>query len=331
MHSARRKAIALLSGGLDSALAAKMVKDQGIEVVGLHLLSPFGCLEEVEKVAEELGVRLLLKEKGEAFLNLVENPKYGYGSAINPCIDCRIFMFELAKKVMEEEKADFIVTGEVLGQRPMSQQRGSMKKIDKESPIEGLVLRPLSAHKFEPTIPEQNGWVDREKLLGIWGRGRKDQLALAKEWGLTKFKSPGGGCLLTEQAFAKRLHDFFEHKTYTTSEERMAQSQMLRYGRHFRVADGVKAIVGRNESENHQLEKLWPAAGGTLLRPENFDGPSAIVFGDAQTHRQTIGAILARYGKGPALRTVYIDNRQENAVFNVEKEVSESELGQMRI
>jgi tRNA U34 2-thiouridine synthase MnmA/TrmU len=331
MHSPTRKAIALLSGGLDSALAARIVKDQGIEVVGLHLLSPFGCIEEVEKVAEELGIRLLMRDKGEAYLDLVQNPTFGYGKAINPCIDCRIYMFEIGERVMREEKAAFLVTGEVLGQRPMSQQKHSMDIIDKKSPVDRLVLRPLSAHRLAPTIPEEEGWVDREKLLGIWGRGRKDQLALAKEFGLTQHKSPGGGCLLTEQAFGKRLRDFFDNPTYRTSQERMAQSQMLRYGRHFRIADGIKIIVGRNQQENENLEKLWPQAGGTLFRPENFDGPSVIAFGDVRPYRQPIGAVIARYGKGAAGKTVFVDDRKETAVFPVEQSVSEAELEQMRI
>lgn len=331
---APKKAIALLSGGLDSTLAAKIVKDQGVEVVGLHLLSPFGCKEDVEKTARNIGISLIVKEKGESYLDLVENPRYGYGKNMNPCIDCRIFMFQLADVVRQDQGADFIVTGEVLGQRPMSQQRHSMEIIDRQSPMEGLILRPLSAHCFPPTIPEEKGWVNREALFQISGRGRKDQIELAKKFGIEEYSAPGGGCLLTEAGFSSRLKDFFGHKEYAGSEDRLAQAQMLRLGRHFRKSDDLKIIIGRNQKENEELKKLWKAAQGSFFVPSNFDGPVAVTFGEPTDEaRQLVGEIIARYGKSSGLEEMKIDFETSAGcgTYSVTRRVGEDVLETMRL
>jgi tRNA-uridine 2-sulfurtransferase len=328
------RAIVLLSGGLDSVLAAKIVKDEGVEVIGLHLVSPFGCENEVKKCADQLGIDLLFRDKGEAYLDLVEGPKYGYGKAMNPCIDCRIYMFKLAEKVMNETGAQFVITGEVLGQRPMSQQKNSLNTIDRNSPLFGRVLRPLSAKLLEPTIAEESGWVKRENMLGISGRGRKDQLALAQSLGLTFFAAPSGGCLLTEVAFGNRLRDLIGHKTHQTSEERIAQSAMLRLGRHFRLSENAKVIVCRNEKENQEIEKLWSNSGGLLFIPGNFDGPSAVAFGDVNDdHRATIAGIMARYGKGKELKSREVVIRENGGEFplQVTREITEETLERMRL
>ena len=286
MTDKKRKAIALMSGGLDSTLAAKLVKDQGIDVVGLHLLSPFGCREEVAKSASSIGIPLLIKAKGESYLDLVENPRYGYGKNMNPCIDCRIFMFTLADVVMRDEGADFIVTGEVLGQRPMSQQRHAMELIDRKSPpsLDRLIVRPLSAHCFETTLPEEMGWIDREKFLSIAGRSRKEQMALATKLDLRDYSTPGGGCLLTESGFSSRLRDFFKHPTFTNTGERMAQSELLRVGRHFRLSETTKLIVGRNQQENEELTAHWREANGAFFYPSNFDSMPAFYLGRSFAH-----------------------------------------------
>ncbi len=307
------KAIALLSGGLDSALAAKIIKNQGVEVVGLHLLSPFGCREEVEAVAKDLGIELLLREKGEAYLELLENPKYGYGANMNPCIDCRIYMFQFADKVREEIGAQFMVTGEVLGQRPLSQMRKAIDLIDDKSALEHRVLRPLSAQLFEPTLAEEKGWVNREELFKISGRGRKDQLQLAKELGISHYGSPGGGCLLTESRFTPRLKDFFDNKAYNSSEERLSQSELLRWGRHFRIHDHLKLIVGRNQDENLEIEKLWPKANATCYSPLNFQGPSVIAIGESED--PIAGQVIVRYGKPEAGIIPQVKKRTGNEEF----------------
>lgn len=286
-----------MSGGLDSTLAAKLIQDQGVEVIGLHLASPFGCLTDVKTNAAAIGVPLIIKEKGEAYLDLVKNPRFGYGRNMNPCIDCRVFMFELAEIVREEEGADFIITGEVLGQRPMSQQRRAMVKIDKEADMRGEILRPLSAKLFEPTVAEEKGWVKREQLLALNGRGRKAQLELAEAYGIQNFEPPGGGCLLTESSFSGRLRDYFDVEN-VSGEARLVRSSLLRHGRYLRVADKVRLLVGRHEQENNVLNQQWRRAEAVHFKPENFQGPEAIAFGPVPDEMfQMIGGILARYGK----------------------------------
>lgn len=330
----RPKAIALISGGLDSLLAAKLVQDQGVEVIGLHLLSPFGCREEVERVAASIGMKLLVKEKGEAYLDLVESPRYGYGRNMNPCVDCRIFMFQLADVVRQEEGADFIVTGEVLGQRPMSQQRHAMNLIDKNSPEDARVLRPLSAKLFEPSYAEQMGWVKREALLRLNGRSRKEQIALAEKWGLKYFSNPAGGCLLTDAQFSRRLKDFFAHKAYSSSEERLSQSQMLRLGRHFRFSDESKAIVARNDAENKQLRNLWEKTSGIFFAPKNFEGPVAVFFGTvSEDSKKQVGRLIGRYGKSKLLEEFEIEMEETGGVstFQVQSRTTDEELEMYRL
>lgn len=330
----RPKAIALMSGGLDSTLAAKIVKDQGVEVVGLHLVSPFGCRTEVQKSADAVGIPLLFRDKGESYLELVENPRYGYGRNMNPCIDCRIFMFQLADVVRQDEKADFVVTGEVLGQRPMSQQRHAMELIERMSPLEGLVLRPLSAHCLATTIPEENGWVRREDFYQIAGRGRTPQLELAEKFGITDFAAPGGGCLLTEAAFSNRLRDFFKRPLFSNDNEKLAQSALLRLGRHFRLGEKAKLIVGRNEGENHEIEKLAFRAKGTLYEPHNFDGPTALILGEHdQALREFAGQVIARYGKSQGLSAMEIRSRRESeeSLFTVSNRALDARLEEIRI
>jgi len=294
-----RTAVALMSGGLDSTLAAKLMLDQGIQVEGLFLSSPWGCDSEVRRVCEELNVPLTIVDKGKTYVELVRNPKYGYGKNMNPCIDCRIYMFELANKVMLEKQADFIVTGEVLGQRPMSQRRDAMVKIDKESEMEGLILRPLSAKHLAPTIPEQKGWVNREKLLNMMGRSRQPQLQLAGRMALKEYGSPAGGCLLTDAEFSLKLRDFFAHNPDVS----MNEAKLLRYGRHFRVSEKVKVILGRNKEENETLTELADH-NMTLLKPLGFPGPVAVITGAFHpSQHELVAALVLRYskkaGKGP--------------------------------
>jgi tRNA-uridine 2-sulfurtransferase len=292
------KAIALLSGGLDSLLAAQIVKNEGVEVLGLHLLSPFGCREEVARRAEAIGVPVLFREKGAAYLDVVKNPKFGYGKAMNPCIDCRIYMFEMAASVLEDEKADFIITGEVVGQRPMSQHRKAMDLIKRNSPMDDRILRPLSADAFPPTLAEREGWVKRENLLKIRGRGRNVQLSLTEKFGITDYATPGGGCLLTEPAFNGRLSDFFKYDDTLSESERLAQSELLRVGRHFRLSPETKVVVAKNDAENQTLKASWSKIGGTLFEPVNFTGPLALLFGVPTEESQSMsGAIISRYGK----------------------------------
>ncbi len=286
-----------MSGGLDSTLATKLVLDQGIEVIGLFLESPFGCQEDVRKVADALGIPLKIVDKGKAYIDLIRNPKYGYGKNMNPCVDCRIYMFHLAKKVMDDLGADFIFTGEVLGQRPMSQRREAMDIIDRDSGMKGLVLRPLSAQHFPPTYPEIEGWVSREKLLNISGRGRVEQLQWAKDLDLKEYSAPAGGCLLTDKNFSKRLSNFFEHNADPT----MAEARLLRYGRHFDLADGAHVVIGRDQEENASLwetSRLEVEAGRMVFFKPRFPAPVAVLSGRKSSNLyDEVGMRIAAYAK----------------------------------
>lgn len=334
MDSPKRKAIALLSGGLDSLLAAKIIQEEGVDVIGLHLVSPFGCRENVETAAASLGIRLIFRDKGESYLDMVKKPKYGYGKSVNPCIDCRIFMFEMAEKVRLEENADFIITGEVLGQRPMSQQRVSMDIIDRKSGMEDKILRPLSARLFDPTLPEREGWVSRDRLHAINGRSRREQFSLVQNYDIkTAYSAPGGGCLLTELAFAPKLRDFHKNEHFENSTERLAQSELLRYGRHFRLGPEFKFIVARDERENNIFEEKWLNANGTLFYPDSFLGPNAVALGKIdETARKLIGEVIVRYGKckDKPGRIAY-KSLSDSGTYEVVGPISEERLGALRL
>lgn len=291
-----RKALALISGGLDSGLAMYLVKRQGIDLTAVHFPSFFSPLDAsdaespVNVLTRQLGVPLIVKPKGHEFLGIIRNPRYGHGKNINPCIDCRIYTFIKARELMEELGASFLVTGEVAGQRPMSQRRDAMRIIDKRSGCEGIVLRPLSAGVLSPTLPEREGIVDRDGLLGVAGRGRKPQLALAREIGLSGYSAPAGGCLLTDKAFAARLRDLLADREDPMPEE----LELLKVGRHLRLRPGLKLVVGRNEAENARLDELSPA--GILFRPEDYPGPTILASGRPDSQEETlIGSILNRY------------------------------------
>ncbi|MGD0488123.1 MAG: hypothetical protein ABSB94_13120 [Syntrophorhabdales bacterium] len=298
----KRRAVSLLSGGLDSILAAKLILDQGIEVFALHFTSPFcncthgankGCGIQALRSAEELGVRVTVRTKGIEYLRMVREPPHGYGKNINPCIDCRIFMLKKATEFMKEVDASFVITGEVLGQRPMSQRRDALALIERESGLAGLILRPLSAHHFPPTIPEKEGIVDRERLLDLAGRSRKGQYRLAEKYDLKEFSCPGGGCLLTDPIFAARLRDLFRYSPDCT----MNDAAMLKIGRHFRVSDKTKLIVGRNKQENERLAGL-SLAGHLLLTPASFLGPSGLLIGEIDEAAIDMSAnIMASHAK----------------------------------
>jgi len=296
-----RKAISLLSGGLDSTLATRLIMEQGVEVVALHFTSLFcncskggtGCGIQAVRTAGELGLEVMVRVKGMDYLEIVKAPKHGYGRALNPCIDCRIFMLKEARKIMDEIRAGFVVTGEVLNQRPMSQHRAALRCIEKESGLEGLILRPLSAKHFEPTLPEREGIVDRERLLGIAGRSRKTQYGLVDAFRLKEFSCPGGGCLLTEPLFAKKLKDLFDDSGGFT----MKDVALLKIGRHFRLSPDTKLIIGRNKEENDRLSALW-SAPQMLMAPQGFKGPLGLLSGVASdVHIDIAANIISHYGK----------------------------------
>ena len=317
----QRKAISLLSGGLDSVLSTKVIMEQGIEVIALHFTSPFSSRKEKERglqavrAVNELGIKLIIKHKGPEYIDIVMSPRYGYGKNMNPCIDCRIFMLQKTKEIMAEEQAGFVVTGEVLGQRPMSQRRDTIRIIEKASGLEGLIVRPLSAIHFLPSIPEQEGVLDREKLLGFTGRSRTPQYRLAEKYNLIEFGSPAGGCLLTDPIFAKKLKDLFKYdKTFT-----MKDLELLSIGRHFRLRTDTKLVVGRNETENDKLISLWEPPY-ISFQPIEFRGPAAILKGSFENEIiNTVANIMGYYGKNESPMISIESNNGIINKHNVEK------------
>ena len=245
----------MFSGGLDSILATKLIQNQNIDVIAVHFLNPF-CfcgkgLNKIEEVTKKLGVPLKKVKVGADYLNMLRIPKHGYGKNLNPCIDCRIFIIKKAKKIAEELSAQFVFTGEVLNERPMSQHKQAMNIIEKETGLKNRILRPLSAKLLPQTEMEKKGIVDRSKLLAINGRSRKPQIRLAKELGITHYPSPAGGCLLTCKEYSKKLKDLFTHKKMIS----LNDVELLKVGRHFRWNKN-KIIVGRNQEENNKLISL---------------------------------------------------------------------------
>ncbi len=250
------KALALFSGGLDSTLAMKLIIDQGIEVTAININTGFGSTkdrrEHMQSMCDQVGAKLRIVDIQDEYLqDVLFDPKYGYGKHFNPCIDCHAKMFEVAKRMMEDEGASFLISGEVMGQRPMSQNKDALQTVLDESNCDGLLLRPLSAKRLKPTIPELEGWVDREKLEGIYGRNRERQLQLAKEFGLKDFESPGGGCLLTDENFATKMWDYIKYDTFERED-----IPVMKYGRHLRLAEGAKLVIGRNKDENAPLQEI---------------------------------------------------------------------------
>jgi len=315
----KRKVVALLSGGLDSQLAIKMMKKQGFEVSAVAIKTPFcdfdcgrGCGFEIRERADTLGVDLKTVYLGDEYIEMLKNPKHGFGSGMNPCIDCRAMMFEAAKKRMEEIGADFIISGEVLGQRPMSQHAPALKIIEKEAGLEGKIVRPLSAALLPPTDPEKHGLIKRKDLGMIRGRTRKEQLKMAKEFGIENPPNAGGGCLLTDPIFAQRAKDLFKHvKTPTTNE-----IDLLKVGRHFRFDEKTKLVIGRNENEN-EIIKALELPNDVLLEAKDFVGPTSLLRGtSAENHIEISASITLRYS----------DSKNERGIIITHKNGTQSEI-----
>ncbi len=298
------KAVALLSGGLDSSLAVRMMLEQGVDVEAVAIKTPFcdfdcgkGCGQRVKEVADELGIKLKTVYFGEEYLRMLKNPKYGYGSCINPCIDCRGMMYNAAKEHMKKTNADFVITGEVLFQRPMSQNNRALHIIEKETGMECKVLRPLSAKHLPPTDAEKMGLINRESLGDIKGRSRKGQLMLAKHFGISEPPNAAGGCLLTDPSFSKRVKDILD---YCDDIPTLNDIELLKVGRHFRITHDAKFIVGRNEEENEVIKALV-ADGDIIMEVEDHVGPTCILrcknYNDSLVKK--CAAIAARYSDAP--------------------------------
>jgi len=288
------KALGLLSGGLDSSLAALALKRQGVEVTCIAFVTPFFGAAKAEKAARQMDIPLIVKPIGEVHLEMVKNPVYGYGKNMNPCIDCHAMMFRIAGEIMAEQGFDFLFSGEVLGQRPMSQNLSALQAVAKHSGMTGRILRPLSARLLPITPMEENGLVDRARLLDIQGRSRRRQAELAEAWGLTDYPASGGGCLLTESSFSGRLRDLFTHQPDAT----VTDVELLKTGRQFRLSPRAKLTLGRNQSDNRAIEAL-ARDEDYLLHIADFTGPLGLVSGQpAQVDLEEAAAIVASYGKG---------------------------------
>jgi tRNA-specific 2-thiouridylase len=294
------RALALFSGGLDSVLAMKLIVDQGIEVIAVNINIGFGStndrLEHMTNMCKQIGVKLEILDLRQLYLDeVLFDPKYGYGKNFNPCIDCHGFMFRYTGKLLEKFDASFMISGEVLGQRPMSQRKDALENVKRLSQHDDLIVRPLSAKLLEPSKPEIEGWINRERLWDISGRNRQRQLELAKEIGLSDFESPGGGCLLTEIQFSNKLRDFVDHDKLEVED-----INTLKAGRHLRLPDGAKLIIGRNQDDNEKIkntssDKYYKA------RIEDASGPLCLFQKDASQDDISLAAnLIVTYGKTKA-------------------------------
>lgn len=340
------RAIALFSGGLDSTLAIRLIQGQGIAVHALRFHTGF-CLTDDRKkppanpgeiyrtdpaaAGARLGVPVEEIDIYDSYWDVLTNPRHGYGSAMNPCIDCRVRMLRVAKEKLEKTGAHFVFTGEVLGQRPMTQHRGTLRLIEKECGLEGLLLRPLSAKLLEPTIPEKEGWVDREKLRAFSGRGRKDQMRLAAELGIEDYPTPAGGCCsLVDPVFADRLRDRLGR---LGPEEKLTREEitLLKVGRHFRISEAAKAIVARDEGECRVLH--FHRRLGWRLEAAERRGPVALLLGEPSEEDLLMAASLtASYGDGRSepLVLVRADRAGESRVIETAP-VSRDDAAAIRI
>ena len=290
-----RKANVLISGGLDSILAFKVIEEQGIEVSGITFETPFFGAQKARMTAKRIGLPLVVLDITTEHLQMLRSPRYGFGRNLNPCIDCHTLMLRIAGRRMEEEGADFLFTGEVLGERPMSQGKQSLYVVAKNSGFADRILRPLSARLLPETEPERSGKVDRNRLCDIQGRGRKRQMEMAVHYGITSYPPPAGGCLLTDPIFSRRLRDLFDrHPDY-----RIRDIELLKVGRHFRLTETTKAVVGRNVMDNDTIEKL-AEAGDALIRIDQFPGPTVLVPGGGdEAERRLAAGLCARYSDTP--------------------------------
>ncbi|MFQ5900813.1 MAG: hypothetical protein ACE5IH_04585 [Thermodesulfobacteriota bacterium] len=330
-----KKAIALLSGGLDSTLAVKMILKQGIEVIALNFTSPFctcnngkgGCSEAM-RVARDFGIEMKTIAKGLDYLDVLRHPRYGYGKGVNPCVDCRVYTLKKGKIFMEEKGASFIITGEVLGQRPMSQRRDTLRILERDSGLEGLILRPLSAKHMEPTLPEKTGIVDREKLLNFTGRSRKPQMMLAEALNVIDYPCPAGGCLLTDRDFSRRVRDLLDNNPAPTIKD----LHLLKIGRHFRI-NGAKVVVGRKEEENKKIKNLVEL-GDILVQPHNFPAPTALIRGgEGKGILRLVVGIILKYSHNDANeeRTLLCSEGDKTSFLTVEEPMENKLLARFRV
>ncbi len=283
-----------MSGGLDGILAVRLAQKQNIDVTGLTFTTPFFSAAKARAAALQINLPLIVTDITVEHLQMLKSPRYGFGKNMNPCIDCHTLMLKIAGRKMEETGADFLITGEVMGQRPMSQTKQSLYIVAKNSGYADFILRPLSALLLDPIKAEREGIIDRTRLLGISGRGRKDQMRLAEEFGIRDYPPPGGGCLLTDPMFARRLKDMMER-----GEDRQIRDyDLLRYGRHFRAEDGQKIIVGRNSNDNDALRRLT-LDEDMIFNMARHPGPYVLIPYGNESAKAFAATLCVRYSDAP--------------------------------
>jgi len=299
----KAKALGLCSGGLDSMLAGMVLKRQGIEVIWVSFETPFFNAEKAKKASEAAGIPLVVRDITDRYLPMLKNPPAGYGRQMNPCMDCHALMFRIAGEMMADIGADFLFSGEVMGQRPMSQTRSSLRYVEKQSGFGGLILRPLSAKRLPETEMEKTGLVDRERLLDFSGRSRKPQMALAKSLGITDYPAPAGGCLLTDPNFSRRARDLVDFVPDACQTDFL----LLGYGRHIRISSEAKLVAGRNKSDNAMLLSLYRPDRDVKIFMHDVPGPVGIVpRGAPDSDVQTAAALCAGYTRVPADRSARV-------------------------
>jgi len=305
MNTTTRKvrALGLCSGGLDSMLAGLLLRKIGVEVEWITFETPFFSAAKARKVSMMTGIPLTVKPIYPVYIEMLKNPPAGYGKYMNPCMDCHALMFRLAGELMREKNFDFLFSGEVLGQRPMSQTKTSLRYVEKHSGFDGYILRPLTAKNLPESIPEKEGWVDREMLLDIRGRGRKAQIKLAAEFGIEDYPAPAGGCLLTDKQYTSRLRELFDHQQ-TCSEEEL---HLLKFGRHYRLNPQTKLIVGRSEKDNENILKYHDPARDIVIDVKDYSSPIGLIPHGAEKNVVMLAAsICTGYSKAPKLALVEV-------------------------
>jgi len=327
------RALALFSGGLDSTLAMKLIVDQGIEVIAVNINMGFGSTvdrrEHMQNMCDQIGVKLEILDLRELYLEeVLFDPKYGYGKNFNPCIDCHGFMFRYTGKLLEKYDASFMISGEVMGQRPMSQRKDAMENVKSLSSYDDLIVRPLCAKLLEPTKPELEGWIQREKLLDINGRNRQRQLDMAEKIGLKDFESPGGGCLLTEIQFSNRLRDFVDNDTLEVED-----IDTLKAGRHLRLPDGAKLIIGRHQEDN---EKLKNTISKKYYKARIVDAPGPFSLLDKKAtsaDKELATSFIVSYGKTELDKNykVLFEDGNENFTLEAQKLPSKEDIAKYLI
>jgi tRNA U34 2-thiouridine synthase MnmA/TrmU len=297
------RALGLCSGGLDSILSALILRRQGIQVEWVSFETPFFSARKARKASRLTGIALHVRDITDDYLRMLLNPRAGYGKNMNPCMDCHALMFKKAGEMMHPAGFDFLFSGEVLGQRPMSQNAPALNYVAKHSGVGPFILRPLSARKLSETPMEQNGLVDRERLLDLNGRSRKPQMALAAQFGITDYPTPAGGCLLTDPGYARRLKDLLDHQ----KEPLISDLHLLKFGRHLRLSPAVKIVVGRTQKENEKLVQHCDPQKDAVVKVKDHPGPTAIMPAQApKAMRFLAGAICAGYSKAPDLDGVTV-------------------------